>query len=521
MIITSCCLFLCFSLFMRFSSLSILLIYIGATLSLLSVVPAGATTADSVRTLSSFLRGEIESSVTVGRGTNVPFWLGSNQDGVASIHDYGEQLKWRLERPLSVDSGRRWHTSFGFSGAVGAGLPDHWITTALYGMLEYGRSRLTVGIRPHETPLNNTELSTGSFVLGRNAAPPFLISWSVPRWWKIGGRNSAVALCGHLGYGFQRDGGWQARHMGTEGRYATRVSYHEKSGYVRLGRDSSTWLFMAGAEMATQFGGAIHNLEAPGSIMHLRRRLPEFFYALIAKGGSDPTDGEGYANASGNTVGAWRASLSFRPHRARWAARLYYDHFFEDESAAFDEYGWLDGLVGVEVHLPLSFIRTVVVEAVKTDYQSGSVYHDHTPELKDQVSAVDNYYNHGLYPGWQHFGMANGNALFVSPLYAGAHSLTFFANRFRAFHLGFSGRFFHVWDYRFLCSFLRSWGTYAHPFSEVQHLRSVLFEVHRRIPSFRGDHFGHGWRLTGAFACDGGDLLGHNLAVRVGLAYCL
>ena len=64
-----------------------------------------------------------------------------------------------------------------------------------------------------DTPLNDAELSTGAFALGRNATQPLAISWQLPRWWRIGGEKSLFALRGHVAFGWLQDGGWQERRM--------------------------------------------------------------------------------------------------------------------------------------------------------------------------------------------------------------------------------------------------------------------------------------------------------------------
>lgn len=480
--------------------------------------------ADSLTTPtnSSSLHYFGETLLTVGSGAHTPFWLGAGRDGLAAVDGHAPVFRAGLSRPTAVaypDFKPRW--GFCVETALGASLLSRFTPTAAFGEAVIGRSHFALGLRPHLTPLNHPTLSTGSFVLGRNAVPPATLAWSIPGWWPAFGRRVPIAFSGTFAYGMQLDGDWQRRTVGRQGgRYATGVRYHEKSGYVRIGTDSSPVTLVAGAEMATQFGGTIHHYPGAAQPMHLPGGLREAFYALVAKGGSDPTDGEGYANASGNTVGAWRFALNLRPRRAPWSARLYYDHFFEDESAAFDEYGWLDGLLGLEVHLPWRALSTVVVEAVRTDYQSGPAYHDHTPQLKEQVSGIDNYYNHGLYPGWQHFGMAMGNALFASPLYDRNGTLTFTANRFHALHLGLSGNATPRLAYRLLFTTLRSWGTYAAPFPEVQHQHSLLAEVRWSLPSrFFGRTVGSGWQLTAAFAADRGTRLGHNTALQLGLRH--
>ena len=463
-----------------------------------------------------------ETQITMGSGDHSPFWLGAGRDGMTAVDGHGLVFRAGISRPTAVaypDFHPRW--GFCVETALGASLLSRFTPTAAFAEAVIGRSHLALGLRPHLTPLNHPSHSTGSFVIGRNAVPPATLAWSIPGWWPAFGRRMPIAFSGTLAYGMQLDGDWQRRTVGRQGgRYATGVRYHEKSGYVRIGTDSSVVTLTAGAEMATQFGGTIHHYLGAAQPMPLAGGLREAFYALVAKGGSDPTDGEGYANASGNTVGTWRFALDVHPRRAPWSARLYYDHFFEDESAAFDEYGWLDGLLGLEVHLPWRACSTVVVEAVRTDYQSGPVYHDHTPQLNEQVSGIDNYYNHGLYPGWQHFGMAMGNVLFASPLYDHNGTLIFTANRFRALHLGLSGKPTSQLAYRLLFTTLRSWGTYAAPFTEVQCQHSLLAEVQWSLPSsFFGHSVGSGWQLTAALAADRGTRLGHNTAVQLGLRY--
>ena len=463
-----------------------------------------------------------ETLVTVGGGPHTPFWLGANRDGRGAVDGHGPQLHVGLSRPTAAAyADFRPHWGGTVEVAVGSSLVSRFTPSAAFAETVIGRSHLSFGLRPHATPINHPALSTGSFVLGRNAVPPATLAWSIPTWWPAFGRRVPVAFSGTLAYGLLLDGNWQRRTVDRAGgRYATGVRYHEKAGYVRIGTDSSVVTLTAGAEMATQFGGTIHHYLGASQPMHLPGGLREVFYAFVAKGGSDPTDGDGYANASGNTVGAWRFALTARSRREKMAARLYYDHFFEDESAAFDEYGWLDGLIGLELSLPLQSLHTVVAEFVRTDYQSGPVYHDHTPQLEEQVSGIDNYYNHGLYPGWQHFGMAMGNALFASPLYDHNGTLLFTANRFRAVHLGFSGAPTPRLTYRLLLTTLRSWGTYAAPFAEVQHQHSLLAEIAWQLPpQLFGRRIGHGWQGTAAFAADRGSRLGNNTALQIGLRY--
>ena len=208
---------------------------------------------------------------------------------------------------------------------------------------------------------------------------------------------------------------------------------------------------------------------------------------------------------SGNQVGSWHFMLTWQ--RPTWAIKAYAEHFFEDESQMFLDYGWKDMLWGVEVNLPRNPIADAIVyEYLHTTDQSGGIYHDATPNYGEQISGRDNYYNHGIYVGWAHWGQAMGNPLLLSPIYNRDGTLTFHHNRVTAHHLAFSGSPAARWHYRVKMSHLRSLGTYAQPLTTPAYARSLLLEAgydlplsHRRL-----------WQFGLSFGYTGGTLMGEN-----------
>lgn len=488
------------------------------SLSLLLSTAFGSTLAQSFERPElpdSSMMVQIEGIATAGEGDLQPFWFTANRWGSLSVEGHRPTLLVGVyDRPRNM--GRGWTLRYGATISTNRDLDNNVRAQDVLLAVDKGASRFAFGTRSHDTPLNDEDLSTGAFALGRNAMQPLTLSWQVPRWWRIGGAHSAFALRGHLAYGWLQDGNWQEHRMASvKGRFATEVKYYEKSGYLRIGTDRSRWEFIGGLEMANTFGGSIHHFNS--APLKMPERPSDYLFAFIGKGGGDPTDGKGYANASGNTIGAWRASLRYRA-KGDWQARLYYDHYFEDDSQAFDEYGWLDGLLGLEIQFPHNrLVKKMVGEVTRMDYQSGPVYHDHTRDISDQVSGIDNYYNHGLYAGWQHYGMSMGNALFASPLYDGKKSLRFPANRFRAEHIGIAGQPFSQFHYRLMYSHLKSWGTYSHPFNDVQHQHSLLAEVRWEGGSFtRGKLHGRCYS-TAAIGADFGERLGNRLGFMLSL----
>lgn len=140
----------------------------------------------------------------------------------------------------------------------------------------------------------------------------------------------------------------------------------------------------------------------------------------------------------------------------------------------FGEYGWKDCLAGIEVTFPKNrIISGFVYEYISTKDQTGAVYWDHTPEIPEQVSGTDDYYNHGIYTGWQHWGMGIGNPLVVSPIYNTDGEIRFKSSRMQGHHFGLTGNPIDDLQYRILFSVTRNWGTYAVPFMKSRKMGTL------------------------------------------------
>ena len=449
---------------------------------------------------------------------DVPLWLTANRYGLSSVDNYG-LVRAALLRSTAADSARRWRIGYGLDVAAGVGMQAKAVVQQLYADVEYRRLRLTVGSKQEPLQLKHHALSSGSQTLGINARPVPGIRLSVPEYLSITGRSNWAAIKGHISYGMMTDYKFQKDYTGPDGRLAQRALLHTKAGYLRIGNEKKFPLtFEGGLEMACQFGGTIYNAEGFGEIvprLKMKHGLGAFVDALLGTG-SDATDGEGYANAAGNTLGSWLLRLNYKA--GDWRISAYYDHFFEDHSMMFGEYGWRDGMYGMELQLPHNPVADAVVyELMNTTYQSGPVYHDQTPQIPDQISGVDNYYNHNLYPGHQHWGQAMGNPLYPSPLYAQNGSLTFTGNRFKAHHFGIQGQPTPAVGYRLLYSHERNLGTWAAPFDCARKTDSFLAEV-RLTPERIGRMDCKGWQLGMAFALDRGSLVGDNTGFQLTLS---
>lgn len=452
--------------------------------------------------------------------SHTPLWLTANRYGMSSTDEQNGHLRAALQRSASADSLHKWRMGFGVDAAVAYNYGSTLRLQQLYADFEYKLVRLSIGAKERPMQLKDNRLSSGSQTLGINAVPIPELRFELPEYWSITGHSNWAAIKGHIGYGFLTDGRFQQNYLAEGEHYARHALYHSKAGYLRLGNSQRFPLTLEGGlEMACTFGGTVYNarMTTDGTYHTIKmgHSLKDFADATFGTGG-DATDGAGYANATGNTVGSWLLRLNYEGKG--WSAAVYMDHYFEDHSQMFMEYGWKDALFGVEVHLPQNpWVSTVVYEHIGTMDQSGPVYHDHTDAIPDQVSGRDNYYNHTLYAGWQHWGQAIGNPLFTSPLYRQDGTLTFRDNRFKAHHVGFSGTPTAEWDYRVLYSYEKSVGNYAVPTDTPRKTHSWMAEATFR-PNTLGRKHMSGWVFRLAAGMDRGKLLGNNFGMQLSVS---
>lgn len=441
-----------------------------------------------------------EAGANFSGGEHTPFWLTANKQGLSSIEKNNGYLRAGIFRELEDD--KRFSYGFGADLAVAYNFTSAFIVQQLYADLKYRCLGLSVGSKERYSEFNNPLLSSGGLTFSGNARPIPQVRVSIPEYTNVPGTKGWLAFKAHLAYGMFTDDGWQRDFVSPGNKHTEHLLYHSKDLYAKIGnRDKFPLVFEGGLEMAAQFGG---NSLSKDRNIYMPSGIKEFFKVLIpSSGGSDTPVGE-QLNIYGNQLGSWNFSLTWYAP-GNWKIRPYYEHFFEDHSQMFGEYGWKDCLAGVEITFPENrVISSFVYEYITTKDQAGAVYWDHTPEIPEQVSGKDNYYNHGIYTGWQHWGMGIGNPLIVSPIYNENGSISFLSNRMQGHHFGIMGNPCADLRYRVLLSVSRNWGTYNLPFYEIKKSGNALFEL-KYVP-----HQLKGWDFTASLGIDRGAMLGRS-----------
>lgn len=482
--------------------------------------------------LAKALEYDIEMQSTFSEG-RTPLWLNANKYGLSSLDNTNGYLRAGVFRPLRTDSARRWGMGYGLDVAVPYNFTSDFVVQQAFVEGRWLHGVMTVGSKEYPMELKNNLLSSGSQTLGINARPIPQVRIALPEYWTLPFAKGWLHLKGHIAYGRMTDDRWQHEFTDRKNKYADDVLFHSKAGYLKIGNEDVFCPFSLelGLEMAATFGGTAYRPDGKGGMTVLKGDTGfGAYWNAFVPGGYD-TGETTYQNVEGNHVGSWLIRMNW--DMDMWRFSVYADKYFEDHSAMFqldyDGYGkgeewdekkksryvlydFKDIMLGMELNIKYDrWINDVVFEYIYSKYQSGPIYHDHTNTISDHIGGRDNFYNHSIYTGWQHWGQVIGNPLYRSPIYNEDGTIMVKDNRFMAFHLGIDGRPFPRFMYRVLASWQEGLGTYDEPYENKRNNFSLLVEGEYAF----GGKLLNGWKVKGGYGMDLGAILGDNYGFQV------
>lgn len=475
--------------------------------------------------LTENLRYHVEMQATISQG-KTPLWLQANRFGLSSLEHSNGYLRAAVIRPVPSDTVGKWGLGYGADVAVASHFSSHTVVQQCYVELRWLKGLLSVGSKEYPMELKDNQLSSGAQTFGINARPIPQVRLALPDYWTLPVLHDWLHLKGHVAFGRMTDDRWQHDFTDRKSKFVDGTLYHSKAGYLKIGQQHRRWSLELGLEMGATFGGTAYRPGSDGKmeVLHNNNGLGAYWQAFVP-GGSDVNE-TNYRNIEGNQLGSWLFRFNYDDPDLGWS--VYADKFFEDHSAMFqldyDGYGsgdewnrkkkcryfiyeFKDIMLGAELRLHrVNWLHSVVAEYLYTKYQSGPIYHDHTPSISDHVGGQDDFYNHSIFTGWQHWGQVMGNPLYLSPIYNKDGRIMVANNRFMAIHLGCSGTLAHRLDYRLLATWQDGLGTYMNPYAHRRYNTSLLVEANYQFASRSLS----GWGVTGSFGLDTGEIRGNN-----------
>ena len=193
----------------------IYILFVCATISL------GTKAQTKLPDLTEGLEYSLSAEGSVSFGENTPLWLNANKYGLSSLEKENGYLRASLQRPLSVDSDRKWALGYGVDVAAAYNYTSNIIIQQAYAEARWLKGVLTVGSKHFPMELKNQELSSGSQTLGINARPVPQVRLALPDYWTLPFTNGWVGIKGHVAYGKMTDDNWQADFTSRKSKYSS------------------------------------------------------------------------------------------------------------------------------------------------------------------------------------------------------------------------------------------------------------------------------------------------------------
>lgn len=452
----------------------------------------------------------VEAQASASDGTT-PLWLNANKYGLSSLESNNGYVRGSIIRDVENDD-RRWKWGYGVDIVAGANYNAKAFVHQAFAEMKYEKLRLTLGAKEQPAECKDNTLTSGALTMGTNARP-------IPQarlhldWFSIPGTNGWWKWKLFGSFGMTTDGGWQESVVPESEHYTSNVLYHEKALYWKFGKEDHEAFpltYELSLQMAAFFGGTTYNAYGrdieKGSTIEHPTNLMAFVHAITATG-SDENDGSS-RNTAGNHIGSWNMRLTW--HGEDWKASARFERMFEDQSMMFIQYGIYDHLVGLDVTLPKnSYVSALTIEHMSSYDQSGAILHDAAPNIPDKMNGRDNYYNHNMYVGYQHWGQTLGNPLLTSPVYNSNGSLIFWNNRVRAWHLGIKGSPADWLSWRVFATVSHNWGNYDRPLEDPtwqQYYMAEAMVTPRKLS---------GWQGCLGIGLDHGKVIGNNFGIQL------
>ena len=462
---------------------------------------------------------DVTAETAVGSGDFTAYQMVTNRHHVLGTRQNTAYLRGavNLEQPLGGD----FQLNATIDGIASVHADHKAYLQQCYANLSFQTFFVEVGSREIEPVLRDAVLSSGAFTKGNNAKPVPQVHFGTKDFWTVPFTKEWLQIHFDFGYGKFMDSSYREDlfNNNSSNSYVKGAYYHQKHLYLRSNPEKRFFV-TAGIEHVAQFSGTKYFYEN-GELTAKKKpaTLKAFWNVILPLGDSQYFEHEAMEDwIYGNHLGSMTVQLGWNIDKEH-QVQAYVDDPFEDGSGMRKSNGW-DALYGVQYKNKSTerrYVRGAVVEFLQTTNQSGPLHWDpgDYPEparsqIKDKVVGNDNYYNHGFYSTYSHYGMAMGTALLTSPIYNKEDHSTFQDNRVKAWHVGVNGEITDQLSYVVKGSYREGWGTYYVPLAPKRHSFDAMLQ---------GIYNTGGWQFSAAYAFDKGNIYGDGSTFNFKISY--
>ncbi len=404
---------------------------------------------------------ELSNSTLVSSGTDMPFWMWANRDGMVRPTEAFLDISWLGIGTDGFFKNKNWHYDAGATLSSGLGKENYLQVNQLFTAIDHKGWKLECGIFYDELQFGGLSSTNGNLARSRNARPVPKIRFSTSCY------KPVPILKNWLSFRFEYDEG-----LLDDERYVEHVHLHHKSVYLKV-IPAKSWEINMGLEHFVMWGGS----SPDNSIGDMPTDFKSYILYIIGSPGDSDFPLTDQLNVAGNQYGTYQLSVSKKTDE--FSLHFNISHPFEDGSGTMLE-NWTDNLLGVflDFNNQEQFISEILYEYVNTKQQGYKA-----PRYEN-----DNYFNHGVYKsGATYHQMAMVSPLFSPVSVVDGISLGFLSTRFYAHHLGAKGRFMPNLYWKGFATYSKQFGTYASPYGSPVEQVSLFGELWYKNPSFPFD----------------------------------
>ena len=404
-------------------------------------------------------------------GGNTPFWAVSNQYGLMPDYngamgviqaykpfDETKEFQWRAGVSLAAN----WQPSLAGT-EKNAFLP---MVDEVYASARWKVLRLDVGMRHRDREflgadplLGSLSVSEGHIIESNNARtmPGFNLSLEP---FGIPFTNNHLLISGD----------W-ADYTTIDDRFVQGALVHRLRGYLRYDTRKHFYV-QIGLDHYALWGGT----PSDPRYTPVKVNLDNYFRICTGRSASAEGSVSDQMNCLGDHGGAEQLRMGWREDA--WDLTFQWEKPYSDKSGMrFNNIP--DGIYTLHWSLKDkdNWVTDALVEIHYTMWQSGTVHERETDsegkqidwhklpaDKKINIFGLDNYFNNGEYKsGWTHFGRMIGAPTFYTA-YGSNGIVSIVNNRYKAIHLGLSGKLFKFAPYRLMVTLSDNYGTYSAPY---------------------------------------------------------
>ena len=470
-------------------------------------------------------------------GGALPFWAVSNQNGIMPQNDGGLALV-RAEKPFDESKTFQWQAGASLAASyvpVGNGdqesSPFHPMVDELYAGIRWKVLRLDAGMMHRDREflgaapaLGSLSVTEGHLIESNNARtmPGYklvLEPWAVP------------FTGGHL----LLDGIW-GDYKTIDDRFVKGALVHRLRG--RITYDTCKHFFVSlGLDHYALWGGQ----PSDSKYIPIEINFSNYFRICTGRGASASGSKSDQMNVLGDHGGAEQLRMGWRD--SKWDLTFQWEKPYSDKSGMRLN-NIPDGVYTLHWGLRNKdrWVSDALVEFHYTMWQSGTIHEKETDADGRQIDwhsnkslnifGMDNYFTNGEYKsGWTHFGRAICAPTFLTGDVNGIRQIV--NNRYRAIHLGVSGKLFRTAPYKFMLTWSDNYGTYSRPYISPSSARSGWNwwepnTIDKGLKQFSAAFTGyvpfrpgsrHSLDLVYGIYADAGELLTNNFGATAGVRY--